>query len=267
MNFRILPFETVSPAQAMAVDEALLRSVNERPAVRFYRWQPPGAVTIGDQQDASEIQPVVPVVRRLSPGRGLYHGPEDLTYAVAGLRSHFASLPRAALADHLKAYYAICSWITSFLRAYGAPTVYNRSASILVDGRKVSGNAQAHLPSQGAFYQHGSIFCFSDAAERADILTRLHSRPISAARTASVREFTADPPAAIESAFVSAFTNGIEELGHSWEPSALTPAEQRLAEELIETKYGTDSWNRGGTMPRGSCETTWGEHPDRPEPL
>ena len=266
MNWRLLPFETVPPPAAMAIDEALLYSA-ERPVLRFYRWEQPGAVTIGDQQDASEVHPRVPLVRRLSPGRALYHGPEDLTYAVIGLRSLFTALPsRTGLAEHLKAYYTICSWITRFLQASGAPAVYNRSASILVNGRKISGNAQAHLPGQGTFYQHGSIFCFSDAAERAELLSRLHGQQVPPARLASVREFTADPPAALESALIAAFTAGVEELGHSWERSALTPAERTRAQELIETKYNTDAWNRGGHVQRGPCETAWGQYPDRPEP-
>ncbi len=269
MNWRVLPFTTVSPAAAMAVDEALLHSVRESPVLRFYRWEPPGAVTIGDQQEASEIQPIVPLVRRLSPGRALYHGPEDLTYSVVARRSQFATaLPdRPGLAEHLKAYYVICSWITDFLKAYGAPAVHNRSASILVNGRKISGNAQAHLPGQDTFYQHGSVFCFSDASERADLLTRLRGQPVSADRIASVREFATDEPAALESALIAAFTAGLETLGDSWKPSSLAPAEHERAQALIGTKYSTPAWNRGGNAQRGSCETIWGQYPGRPEPI
>ena len=76
--------ETRTPAEQMAVDEALLRQAC-LPIVRFYRWAAP-AVTFGYAQRYSDVCASawgeLPAIRRWTGGGLVFHG-EDLTMALA----------------------------------------------------------------------------------------------------------------------------------------------------------------------------------------
>ncbi|MCX6825705.1 MAG: hypothetical protein NTV06_00355 [candidate division Zixibacteria bacterium] len=84
------------PYLNMAVDEWLFDSicrhtVHCRAALRLYSWLFP-AITIGYNQDFSEItskeylDEQLPVIRRITGGRAIYHEPSEITFSLsAGL--------------------------------------------------------------------------------------------------------------------------------------------------------------------------------------
>lgn len=73
----------------MALDEALLRSTEARPTLRFYTWNP-GALSLGyfqrfDRVAERERAPVV--VRRLTGGGAIHHR-DELTFSIAAPADH-----------------------------------------------------------------------------------------------------------------------------------------------------------------------------------
>jgi len=81
--------ETWTPAEQMALDEALLQQAVRRPIVRLYRWTAP-AVTFGYAQRYSEVRVRagrLPAIRRWTGGGTVFHG-EDLTICLAVPAGH-----------------------------------------------------------------------------------------------------------------------------------------------------------------------------------
>ena len=149
----------------MAADEALLdRVVRSGGAfLRLYRWDPP-TLSIGRNQRI-DVTPGVPVVRRPTGGKAVWHEAE-VTYAVAAPIADFGSLRDA--------YCQIHTWLVAALRSLGVdaslapyrPTVPPSDGpascfaspvggEILVNGRKLVGSAQVRRLQ--AFLQHGLI--------------------------------------------------------------------------------------------------------------
>jgi lipoate-protein ligase A len=173
----------MSGAENMACDEALLMGVThaldlgEAPAVtlRLYTWEPP-AVSLGYHQRAEDLDlerlraEGVPVVRRPTGGRAIYHA-RELTYAVAGPLDLFGRGTSV-----LASYRALSAPILEgFRMAFGVdarlaakrpePGPADRSpvacfarpapCDAVAGGKKIVGSAQVRR--RGAFLQHGSI--------------------------------------------------------------------------------------------------------------
>ena len=84
-SWRLLVDGAASPARNMAVDEALLREVQE-PVLRIYEWNVP-AVSLGYFQHAALAPAGRPFVRRYTGG-GLVDHAHDITYTVVLPRAH-----------------------------------------------------------------------------------------------------------------------------------------------------------------------------------
>ncbi len=160
----------------MALDEALARGVMEgsAPVLRFYGWDVP-SVSLGCFQRAEDVDrdyaaaSGIPVVRRITGGRGILHGPEELTYSFsasgrwgeafsAGLRECYAMIG-AAFVDALAALGL--DPVSSADRRPGggrSPLCFHSASvgEIKISGRKVIGSAQKRWQG-GYFMQQGSI--------------------------------------------------------------------------------------------------------------
>lgn len=174
MQCRVLPHETLSGPANMALDEALLDSVDADPTsavLRTYEWDEP-TLSLGYFQKAAEIDADprwrgVPVVRRPSGGGALWHD-REITYAIVLPRSH----PLAGRPSNL--YRAAHAAIAGLLRDRGIPAerrgpteggggrdrpflcfLDRDPEDILIGGAKVVGSAQRRRPS--AVLQHGSL--------------------------------------------------------------------------------------------------------------
>ncbi len=154
----------------MAADEALLESVasTDRPALRFYTWEP-ATLSLGYFQPsagrlATEALAVLPYVRRPSGGGAIVHH-HELTYALALPDS----LRRAGGSNWICRFHGI---IGSALASLGVRTEpcgcghekgrgaflcfeHQTPGDLLIDGHKVVGSAQRKRG--GAVLQHGSI--------------------------------------------------------------------------------------------------------------
>jgi lipoate-protein ligase A len=176
----------------MAVDQALLSCFNpdcSRPVLRLYGWVPP-AISLGRFQVPGEVLDLarcaaagVPVVRRITGGGAIYHT-EELTYALVCASHH---LPGAASVK--ESYRLLTRFLLRFYALLGLDACYamdlfpagtrlgertpfcfagKEQYDIMIDGRKVGGNAQRRL--KGVIFQHGSIPLANRAAFGATFL-------------------------------------------------------------------------------------------------
>lgn len=176
--------------EQMAIDLALLDLAQEEPVtiLRLYRWTE-DTVSLGANESATRTwdrprleQSGIPVVRRPTGGRAVWHAADDLTYAVGG--------PLASPAALRQAYRAIHARIAAAFATLGLPARLAApperfpglgpgacfdlavGGEVLIGARKAVGSAQ--LARGRAFLQHGAI-------ARADRLPALHRFRIGAA--------------------------------------------------------------------------------------
>lgn len=157
MKWRLIEQETYSAAMNMAIDHAIYESVaNERelPTIRFYKWKPI-SISLGAYQNPKGInleackKHNIDIVRRMTGGSAVFHDKADFTYsAIAPIRIFGYSIENA--------YKQICSWIINALNELGIDASLENKNDIVVDGKKISGNA-AKLMDKGIYLQHGTL--------------------------------------------------------------------------------------------------------------
>jgi lipoate-protein ligase A len=142
----------------MAIDRAILAANSDGkvpPTVRFYGWIPP-AVSIGYFQSIAEEIDInackklgVDYVRRITGGGAVFHD-KEVTYSIVIPEEHPA-IPK----NILKSYARICNALLQGLKQLGIKGTYAPINDILVDGKKISGNAQTRKAN--TVLQHGTI--------------------------------------------------------------------------------------------------------------
>ncbi|HLO25336.1 MAG TPA: lipoate--protein ligase family protein [Geobacteraceae bacterium] len=163
----------------MAVDEALLACFDpatSAPVLRLYGWHPP-AFSLGRFQDAGQILDLekcrdagIPVVRRITGGGVIYHA-DELTYSIVcspnqippakSVKDSFRVLTSFLLRCYeklgLAARYAVDLYPAGARLGGRTPLCFagREAYDILVQGRKIGGNAQRRL--KNVIFQHGSI--------------------------------------------------------------------------------------------------------------
>lgn len=176
MRWRLILDPPCSGPENMARDDYCLASALAagEPILRLYGWE--GAVlSVGRNQKverqidlAACAELGIPLVRRMTGGRGVLHG-GDLTYAVAaptaggrfapGIMAIYKELSQVLLYFFQElGFDPQCKSYSGGERAELASAVCFSTPSafeILIDGKKVVGSAQRLLP--GGFLQHGSI--------------------------------------------------------------------------------------------------------------
>jgi lipoate-protein ligase A len=225
----------------MAVDEVLVKSVRnsttETPTLRLYGWSP-SAVSIGyfqsvEQELNTEIckKTGVDLVRRVTGGGAVLHDSE-LTYSF---------ITRKYPQNILESYRLICDPIVSCLLNLG----FNEPRfvplnDVLVDGKKVSGNAQTR--KEGILLQHGTILLDVDFEKMFSVLKitqqKIQDKLINNVkeRVRGLNRTFEEVSAALEQAFSTKFAAKIV-------VDKITSQEWIDSQMLIDTKYGTQAWN------------------------
>jgi lipoate-protein ligase A len=178
-HWRLIDTGSLSGAENMAIDEALLACFSpgkSAPVLRLYGWNPP-AFSCGRFQKPEEIINLarcradgVQVVKRITGGGVIYHA-EELTYSLV-CPTDFIPGSRSVKA----AFFQLTSFLVNFYRSVGLETFHAvdhfpgdkrlgertalcfagvESCDILVNGRKIGGNAQRRL--KNVIFQHGSL--------------------------------------------------------------------------------------------------------------
>jgi lipoate-protein ligase A len=275
-SWRVIRSAPGRGAWNMALDEAILESSRigqTPPTLRLYAWSPP-CLSLGRAQPVRDVllaeleERGWDLVRRPTGGRAILHT-DELTYSIAGPQSE----PRLS-GGVLDSYRVLAQALLHALRLlnipaqaleYPAGSVRLNPASpgqnaktenpvcfevpsnyeITVYGKKLIGSAQARrkegvlqhgsLPLYGDLARITQVLAFEDAASREAAAVRLLER-------AATAEAILGTPLSWEQAadaFVVAFA---ETLNLELKPSEPTPAEWRMAEELVGEKYASTEW-------------------------
>lgn len=254
-------------ATNMAIDESLLNWHSEGkipPTLRFYGWARP-SLTIGQFQKAEKSIDFAGVqkhncdfVRRLTGGSAVLHD-DELTYSIVVSEQH-PRIPQSVR----EAYYILSKGVLEGYRNLGIDADYaipEREAMLdktavcfektayyemIVDGKKISGNAQTR--KSGVLLQHGSIPITMDEEMLFDMFkfsserVKERQRRGFANKAVSIDDIAHKPHTfqMLKEAFLAGFQTG---LGVSVKPLELTEEQWQEVRILADEKYRTDDWN------------------------
>jgi len=256
-EWRLIREDRRRGAMNMALDEIAAETAAEGGprTLRIYRWDP-ATLSLGYHQDPATVdwafceREGIDVVRRPTGGGGIYHDTHaDIAYSIVAPADELPG-------DLMDTYERLCEPLFSGFDRLGVsasfadaerpalfePACYLRALhpahDVVVDGRKISGNAQYRR--RDSVIQHGSIM-FDDSADRH--LATFADPPVVAERfrervTAIGEHTDVDRETAVE-AFEASLAEWADAATGEW-----TDAELDRARERARTKYDAAGWNR-----------------------
>lgn len=244
-EWRVIRAETRNGFENMALDEAISYFVARGKSpntIRFYKWQP-STVTIGYFQSLWEevnvqecLKQGVDIVRRITGGGAVYHDANgEITYSVIAKQQDFP-------ADLTQTYRLIGDWIISSLKEIGLQAEFHPINDVLVNGKKVSGNAQTRRNK--VMHQHGTILYDLDVETMFSLLKvgdiKIRDKIIKNVkdRVTSVKNECKATENELQTALINGFTEGKK--FHFGETSQ---QELEKMEELAKKKYSSREWN------------------------
>jgi lipoate-protein ligase A len=225
----------------MAVDEALLESVNEhrQPTLRFYRWAVP-TLSLGYFQPYADRTRHPPsydcqVVRRGSGGGAILHH-DDLTYSlVLPVDDRWSGMANALYHEvHEALIDTLADWgVDAALRGGGGEPGDQRaflcflrrsSGDVVSGGAKIAGSAQRR--AKGAILQHGSVL-FRSSPYAPELPGVEELTGLSVDRRELARSWA---------------SNIAEKLHVAFTESGLKAEENARASDLAQGRFGTAKW-------------------------
>ncbi len=261
-SWRLIDTGPLSGPENMALDEALLTSFNlkSKPILRLYEWHP-ATLSLGRFQKVGEVLDIercradgVPIVRRITGGGVIYHA-DELTYSIIcapgqipetrSIKDSFRVLTGFLLQFYrnlgLDALYAVDGCPSGEKLGERTPFCFagKESFDILVNGRKIGGNAQRRLKQ--VVFQHGSIPILNRVANG---VVYLQQRPplVEERVTCLAGEGILPDVAFLKSVLKDAFCINLNTVLLE---TNLDDLERQLAERLLREKYLDDNWNLG----------------------
>jgi len=229
------------PALNLALEEFLMgRFEGGETILLFYINDP--AVVIGRNQipyvevNMQQVRRQVMVVRRISGGGAVYHGPGNLNFSLIEARG---AAPFPSPGDAVRP-------VRDALQAMGLPVRLNARHDILLDGMKVTGTAQYR--AQGKCLTHGTLLVSADLDRLQRMLTSDSDVPFFQGRgsvrspvTNLIRYRPALTIATVRAALIQSFA-----ASHgSVSPVALTPADWSEIRRMARSKYRSWEWAIG----------------------
>lgn len=264
-EWRLLITEPSSGAWNMALDEAVLRHTADKkspPTLRLFNWQP-ATLSLGFAQPISDVDFAAlkstgwGLVRRPTGGRAILHV-DEITYSVTGPTDD-PHLSGSLLESYRKISLALLAGLAEInIHAVNDKTYENQVSKnnpvcfetpsnyeITANGKKLIGSAQAR--KDGGLLQHGTlplkgditrvtrVLRFASERDRTDAAEKLKSR------ATTVEELLGNAPdwSTAAQAMIEGFRN---ELKIILIPGQPTDEESKLANELVNTRYGSDEW-------------------------
>ncbi|MEY4480441.1 MAG: octanoyltransferase LipM [Bacillota bacterium] len=274
-QWRYIPSHSYSPAFNMAIDEAIMHEVAagvSPPTIRFYRWQP-ATLSIGYFQSALkeiDLEKVkeknIGLVRRPTGGRAVLHD-QELTYSII-LPESYPDLARSVTESYRMLSLGLVEGFKRLglqaemvnlsnkdgenqLSSLGSAACFDSPSwyELVVEGQKIAGSAQVR--QKGVVLQHGSVLLnmdvnllfdllqFSDESKRARMKKGFATKAVAIndlLLQAGLQEIGLDQ---LEESFEIGMAEG---LNVTFNEGVLTEAEQKRAEQLVNEKYGNDSY-------------------------
>ena len=232
---------TTDPAFNLALEEYVFEKMG-RDREYFLTWRNDNAIIVGRHQNtAAEIneefvkEKNIKVVRRLSGGGAVYHdlGNLNFTFIVDAQPGQKVDLRK------------FCQPIADTLCALGAKAEVDGRNDILIDGMKVSGNAQ--YVRQGRVMHHGTILFDSDMTVLSQAL-RPDPAKAQAKGVKSVRSRVTNVRQCLSRDMtIEQFRNALSGslMAGGFEKYELTQADIASIKEIQSRRYDQWAWNYG----------------------
>ncbi len=248
-EWRLLQTGFLSAAENMAIDRAILVAHSKGhvpPTVRLYGWNP-AAISIGYFQQLTEEVDLtacetedIDYVRRITGGGAVFHE-DEVTYSFVIQEKH----PTISK-NILESYKTICQAIMNGLGFLGVNSTYAPINDILVNNKKISGNAQTR--KQKTVLQHGTILTDVDVDKMFRLL-KVPNEKIKGKMIATVKERVTSLTHELGSDFSfedvsAALKKGFEKtFDVMFTEGTLTDEEKKLAASFEKTTFGSKKWN------------------------
>ncbi|MGH7625746.1 MAG: lipoate--protein ligase [Gemmatimonadaceae bacterium] len=239
--------DSTDAAANLALEEYCLLNVDIGETYLLFYVNSPAVIIGKHQNTAEEIDTDfirdhnVQIVRRISGGGAVYHDLGNLNFSVITRYSP----------QRFNNYREFTGPVVSALRELGVPAETTGRNDIVVDGRKISGNAQVVRGER--MFSHGTLLLDSNLDDVTRALRpksgKVESKGIQSirSRVANISEYLKQPLAMED--FRAAL------LAHLFPGSPtppmydLTDAQRREARALADSKYRTWEWNYGESPP------------------
>lgn len=254
-SWRFFPLETLSPIENMAIDEALFRAKIKTPdlpnSFRLYCWNP-SAVSCGKHQDINKEIDIdqakksnVEIIRRITGGGSVYHDYNgEITYSLV------MSLDQITNHDSENLVFDILQGLQKGFKNIGLNTTYDKihCPSLFVNGKKISGNAQARHGN--ILLQHGTILIDYNPEEMYSILKARPDKPREK-MIESVYSYVTTIKNELDNksdinynVVADQFINGFKETfsNYNWIKGYYNDYETNLIQLLKNNKYNNENW-------------------------
>lgn len=240
-KFLFLTHDYIDPYFNLASEEYFLRHRDE---YFIYLWRNAPAVIVGVNQNA--LQEVnldytashdIKVVRRQTGGGAVYHDLNNLCYTVI-----------APYNENEDNYRRFTAPVIEYLNSLGVKAKFSGRNDIVIDGKKISGNAQTVFG--GRIMHHGTLLFDTDMTALEKALKpnklKIESKGIKSvrARVTNIKQY-------LPNTTVSDFKNGLSRyFKKSCEEYLLTAEDIAEINKLVKEKYSLYEWNVGRS-PKG----------------
>ena len=217
----------------------------------FMLWQNDNTIVIGRNQNTfSEInydyvkENNIKVVRRMSGGGAVYHDLGNINFT-------FIKNSDSLFSD----YKTFTKPIIDFLKTLGVCATLSGRNDILIDGKKISGNAQ--FTKNGRILHHGTLLFSSQSDVLSNALTvsedKIKSKGVKSvkSRVANISEYLKEPMTSLEfRKRLAEFTVKNEGIFEEYDISGHIEEIEKLA----RSKYETWEWNFGYSPKYDFCK-------------
>jgi lipoate-protein ligase A len=236
-KIRVLETGYNPAALNMALDEAVMENIGDVPVLRIYGWRPP-AVSIGYFQSIKEevelekcSQLGIDIVRRSTGGGAVLHESE-LTYSF---------ITKQYPQDIMDSYRWICDAVVMSINRLGFNALFVPLNDIIVNGKKVSGNAQTR--KNGVLLQHGTILLSVDVDKMFSVL-KVPSEKLKDKIIKDVKERVTGLEGTTFDEMASSLKASFgEKFDATLIADSLSEKESSRAKWLAEHKYSSEDWN------------------------
>ena len=222
----------------MALDEVLMNCINyhSMPILRIYGWRPP-TVSIGYFQSMDEEVDIkrcrqmgFDVVRRITGGGAVLHESE-LT---------FSFITNVYPKNIMEYYNMICDTVVICINKLGFNSKFAPLNDIIVDGKKVSGNAQTR--KKGILLQHGTILLNVNLEKMFSVL-KVPSEKVKDKMIDDAKERVMGLNKPFDAVAYNLKESFSDKFGAEIVVDNLTTKEEECTKKLTEEKYTSDKWN------------------------
>jgi lipoate-protein ligase A len=236
----------LDPLLHLALDQVLAEEVGDgrrRPTIRFWEWAGPAVVIGSFQSVKNEVDAEnaakygFPVVRRISGGGAMFIEPAGaVTYSI------YAPIDLVQGMSFADSYAFFDEWAVQALQSLGIDASYVPLNDIASPTGKIGGAAQKRLGNGGVL--HHVTMAYDMDGDRMTEVLRIGREKLSDKGTKSankrvdpLRSQTGLSREQIIERMIETF-RGL----HGLTAGSLSDAELGRAQELVETKFGTDDW-------------------------